>query len=63
MRQNIEHLLAVVHAAAGRDHVAEHDLLALVVQLVVVEETAALRGSSMVQPVKQRATSVTSFCV
>jgi hypothetical protein len=40
-RQNIQHLLAVFDAAAGRDHVAQHDLLALVVQLVVVEEAAA----------------------
>ncbi len=39
--QNIEHLLAVLHAPAGRNHMAQHHLLAFVVQLVVVEESAA----------------------
>ena len=32
VRQNVEHLLAILHAAAGRNRHAEHHLLALVVQ-------------------------------
>ena len=41
-RQDVEHLLAVALAAAGLDHVAEHDLLAGVVQARLEAEAAAL---------------------
>ena len=41
-RQNIQHLFAIFNAAAGRNHMTEHDLLALIVHLVVVEKSAAL---------------------
>ena len=63
-REDVEHLLAVVLAAAGLDHVAEDDLLARVVQARLEDEAAALpAGPEIVQPVNARATSVTSFCV
>ena len=42
LRQDVEHLLAVGLAAAGLDHVAEHDLLPGVVQARVEVEAAAL---------------------
>ena len=41
MRQDVEHLEAVVHAAAGRNRHAQHMLLAFVVHLVVEFEIAA----------------------
>ena len=40
-REDVEHLLAVVLAAAGLDDVAEHDLLARVVQARIEPEAAA----------------------
>ncbi len=42
VRENVEHLFAVVLAAARLDSVTEHDLLALVVQLRHEAEAAAL---------------------
>src|SRR5690242_3880850 len=41
VRKNIEHLQTIAHAAAGRNDVPEHNLLALIVHAVVVLESAA----------------------
>ena len=62
-RQNIQHFLAVLFTAAGRNGHAEHCFLALVVRLLVEDERTALVRLSMLQPVKQRATSMISCCV
>ena len=45
-RQDVEHLLAVALAAAGLDDVAEHDLLAGVVQARLEAEAAAQSADS-----------------
>ena len=42
LREDVEHLLAVVLAAARLDRVAEHDLLAVVVHARLEAEAAAL---------------------
>ncbi len=44
--EDVEHLLAVVFAAARLDAVAEHDLLARVVQPRLEPEAAALAAGS-----------------
>src|SRR5579884_3910579 len=46
VRQNIEHLLAVFAAAAGRNGYAEHRFLAFVVYAIVIKESAALIRST-----------------
>ena len=64
MRQDIKNLQAIVHAASSLDHMTEHDLFALDRDPVVVfEARRPFSGCAIVQPVKQRATSVTSLWV
>jgi hypothetical protein len=59
-RHDVEHLLAIVDAAARLDRVAEDDLLAVSWSIGTKRKRPP---RSMVQPVKARATSITSFCV
>ncbi len=70
-RQNVEHLLAILDPTARLDRVAEHGLLAVVVQPWIESKPEpdgtlpAVRGAStsIAQPVNARATLTTSCCV
>ena len=63
MRQDVDHLKAILLAAARRDLVAEHGLLAEIVHEGREHELRIWSGSRTVQPVKQRATAMTSSWV
>ena len=68
MREHLDGLLALLDAAAGGKPLPEDDLLARVVQARAEDERrprlAASRGARTIdQPVRTRASSVTSFCV
>ena len=63
MRQNVDHLEAVLLAAARGDFVAQHGLLAEIVHERREHEFRVGSGSRTVQPVKQRATAITSSWV